>query len=112
MDCAIRDSGSLCTHLNNYYYHIVSNPIFFCKFNFYDLKSEYQSSNPDEIIFEQDNSDKGDTCHFDIKGFKDSLTENFCKKNFVSPNLFVCCNGVIRAIGETDFIDLLNFSCN
>jgi len=89
-----------------------STPAFFCIFEFDLLKSEFLQANVEVISIEQSYNDKGDNCHYNILGFKNSLTDKFSKKYFKNPTLFVCCRGSYIQVSEQEFMALDKYSCN
>jgi hypothetical protein len=61
------------------------------------------------LKYEQSESDKGDFCHYDIKGFKDkrdSVADSFEKDFCKPPNIFICENGQPRNITDDEHLNL------
>jgi hypothetical protein len=110
-DCAVKASNSICNHLAKYYSHILSEPAFFCIFDFEEIVITYQQANEAPIIISPSQSDKGDECHYNIINFKDKLTDKFSKEKFKTPNLYVCCGDNYRALTSIEFSKLEEFEC-
>jgi hypothetical protein len=104
-ECGRATTGTICEHARRFYDDIAGTPIVFWRFSTQSLQILYPEAN-----LEQQDSPKGDKCHYNIVGLSDSQA-----KRFFSPKIpigfYYCCENIDTLLTSENCLDLTNFKC-
>lgn len=92
-------SGSICKHILTYYEATVKVPALYWIIDLEVLQVEFSG---ESIEVEQEMSDFGDDCHYNIVGIKNNKAKSFQKK-YLHTNLYLCdveCNASRITVDE------------
>jgi len=90
----------VCAHVDTFYQSTVSSPTIYWLIQEKTLRVA-DGFGAVEIV--ECPSDKGDTCHYDIRGVSEKKSENFAKAYCKSPAIRVCINGEASIISEQEY---------
>ena len=105
LDCIIRNTGDVCSHLEDWYPRVVgARPFIYWVIDTDDLKASFGCQG---FSLVNKPNDLGDDCHYEISGLSDNQGEEFAERKCAAPNVYLCnANGCTRLTSEDDILHL------